>query len=181
MRIRKLECVIYCDVLLLGQRNGRWAIKNNGLESFCTAASKRIHRAVDVLKHASKLHTIIISWIDTSNTANWSTKAQILAPFRPLRPQVSLQVGQVRGIDGSEEGRLEREVFAAAMMEVLGEGKRVQAKPKEYAIELDGGRYDATRTLMPPMAPEEREGSFVREVARANAAAGVSGWPLVGL
>ncbi|WPG99805.1 Hypothetical protein R9X50_00262400 [Acrodontium crateriforme] len=126
-RMRKVEVVFFCDILLLRD------YPSFGLNQFCAEIKRRADKACDVLAGARELKTVIVSWIDTTQTNFWEEKARILEPLRKLAlndskhgGNVSFKLGEINGPDD-----LDREMFMDAMRRVLGENHQFQ-------IGLDG-------------------------------------------
>lgn len=118
-RLRKVEVVFFCDILLLKE------YPSFGLESFCAEIRRRADRACDVLLQAPELNAVTVSWVDTTATHGWEEKARILSPLRKLqRGRVKFWVGE---ITGPEE--LDRGMFVRAVREVLGSEAALEIPP----------------------------------------------------
>lgn len=115
-RIRKVEVVFFCDILLLKD------YPSFGLHNFCAEIKRRADRACDVLAQAEELRVVKVSWIDTTLTGGWEAKAAILEPLKKLSEMVTFRIGE---INGPEE--LERQVFDDAMRKVLGHGGKLES------------------------------------------------------
>lgn len=98
-RVKKVELVFYCDVLLLQDYT---ACRME--EAFCMEIRRRAERACEVLVQAERLRCVVVSWIDTTaQTYSLETgpgqKSAILSPLRKLldRPgmPVELKIGHV--------------------------------------------------------------------------------------
>ena len=74
-----------------------------------------------MLLQATKLNSVTVSWVDTTDTGGWTEKAQILRPLRKLSGKAKFRVGEIKG---SED--VNRESFARAMRDVLGQGQMVE-------------------------------------------------------
>lgn len=116
-RVRKIECIVFCDVLLL--REGI----TEGLDSFCAQIRKRVKRAADVLWQAEKLKSVSVSWLDSTSYAGsmeLEAKARILAPLKRLRSKatpVTFCIGRIHGVEDEGQSKL----FADCLRRVLGE------------------------------------------------------------
>lgn len=167
-RLRRVEVVVYCDILLMKGH------PDFGLATFCAEICRRVKRAADVLLEAEKLHTLLVSWIDTTGTAGWESKAQILAPLRKLPPGVAYKIGNIHGI--AHDG--DRVKFTKAMLTVLGtaESKSVGG--------VDGANESAPASLR-MLAFDVRQDRHLYanshptrfvEVMRSQAVTGTAGW-----
>ena len=129
-RIRKVELVFYCDVLLLKE------YPSFGLKSFCAEIRNRAGRACSVLMRAEKLKVVTISWIDTTATGGWDEKVIVLQPLRQLGGKATFKVGKVNGSDD-----VDRDRFAKAMKDVLGDESKLEAG-------MDGSEDDPANLRM---------------------------------
>lgn len=148
-RIKKVELVFFCDILLLRD------YPSFGLESFCAEIRRRAERACHVLKQAKDLNSVVISWIDTTLTGGWEQKATILQPLRNLGDKVTFRIGEINGPED-----VDRKLFAEAMQRVLGDGRTLESGP-------DGLSEEPARLRM--LAFDVRQDRAVRmEPARPN-------------
>ncbi|EMD00934.1 hypothetical protein BAUCODRAFT_135691 [Baudoinia panamericana UAMH 10762] len=117
-RLRKVEVVFFCDILLLKE------YPSFGIGSFCAEIRRRADRACDVLSRADDLRVVTVSWIDTTLTGGWSEKATILEPLRKLalKRDIMFRIGEINGPDD-----VDRALFLKAMQEVLGENRQLDA------------------------------------------------------
>lgn len=118
--IRRVEMVYFCDMLLVK------SYPSFGVDDFCAEIERRASRAIEVLFQASQLRTVIVSFIDGTNTGHFDKKAAILAPLRKLgdcNPGIRLQIGQIVGPEGDDLA-----VFLEAMYAELD---GLVAKPAE--------------------------------------------------
>ncbi|KAI7291697.1 hypothetical protein KC343_g227 [Hortaea werneckii] len=127
-RIRKVEVVFFCDILLLKE------YPSFGLESFCAEIQRRATRACEVLNKAPCLRNVTVSWIDTTLTGGWDEKATILQPLRSLmdnaeRP-IAFYIGELNGPPD-----VDRERFVKALRDVLGERGHLELGHGDAAIE----------------------------------------------
>ncbi|KAI7213812.1 hypothetical protein KC333_g6368 [Hortaea werneckii] len=127
-RIRKVEVVFFCDILLLKE------YPSFGLESFCAEIRRRATRACEVLNKAPCLRNVTVSWIDTTLTGGWGEKATILHPLRSLadiaeRP-ITFCIGELNGPPD-----VDREKFVKALRDVLGESGLLDMGQGDAAIE----------------------------------------------
>lgn len=121
IRLRKIEVVFFCDILLLKE------YPSFGLESFCAEIRRRADRACDVLLQAPELNTVTVSWVDTTSTNGWQEKAKILSPLKKLqRGKVRFRVGEITGPE-----KLDRELFLRAVQDVLGPEAGLEAPAGE--------------------------------------------------
>ncbi|KAK4942363.1 hypothetical protein LTR28_008689 [Elasticomyces elasticus] len=89
-RIRRVELVFFCDILLLKE------YPSFGLTAFCAEIKRRAQRACEVLKSARGLRHVVVSWVDTTGTGSWDEKACMLEPLEMLlNGQVQLHVGEL--------------------------------------------------------------------------------------
>lgn len=178
-RFRRVEVVVFCDVLLL---KGYPLQGNGALESFCSEIRKRADRACDVLSHATKLNTVTVSWIDTTGTRGWDEKATILQPLRKLRRlqgrELQFRTGLVNGCDD-----VDRETFTQAMLGVLGEsGDRVRderctkSPPREKNSDssVDSGSTPSDLRLLAFDVRQERH--LLHPPTSSQAVTGTVGW-----
>jgi len=114
-RIRKVELVFFCDILLLRE------YPSFGLESFCAEIRKRADRACQVLSNAKQLCSVTVSWIDTTLTGGWTEKAKILQPLRQMDKHITFRIGEINGPED-----VDREMFVEAMRDVLGAERRLE-------------------------------------------------------
>jgi hypothetical protein len=173
-RIRRLDCIVFCDVLLL--RAGT----SEGLESFCAALRRRVKRAADVLMSAENLHSVTISWLDSTSYEGdvaLEAKARILTPMRRLKAKgtsVQFRVGRVHGIE--PEG--ERERFVELMQEVLGEGRTCSRASLDGSNETPA--HEPAKLRMLAFDPKQICGKLNSErfarVARNDAITGTGVW-----
>ncbi|KAI7335424.1 hypothetical protein KC315_g3260 [Hortaea werneckii] len=127
-RIRKVEVVFFCDILLLKE------YPSFGLEAFCAEIRRRATRACEVLNKAPCLRNVTVSWIDTTLTGGWNEKATILHPLRSLadiaeRP-ITFCIGELNGPPD-----VDREKFVKALRDVLGESGHLDMGQGDAAIE----------------------------------------------
>ena len=131
-RVRKIECIVFCDVLLLK------AGTSEGLDCFCAQIRRRVKRAADVLAQAEGLHNVTVSWLDSTTYAGemaLESKARILSPLKRLKAKaipVKFNVGRIHGIQ--DEG--EAKQFGSCMLEALGEES--PSKHTDERSSLDG-------------------------------------------
>nr|POE50146.1 hypothetical protein CFP56_71609 [Quercus suber] len=121
-QLRKIEVVFFCDILLFE------GYPRFGLTSFCVEIQRRAQRACEVLELASRLRTVIVSWIDTTQTSGWAEKAGVLQPLRALtetregaRRPITFRVGDVNGPPD-----MDRKGVSEALREVLGTDARLE-------------------------------------------------------
>lgn len=121
-RMRKVEVVFFCDILLLKD------YPSFGLNQFCAEIKRRADKACDVLTGARELKSVTVSWIDTTQTHFWEEKACILEPLRKLAANgsknsgnVTFKIGEINGPDD-----LDRDMFMDAMRRVLGEEHQLE-------------------------------------------------------
>lgn len=160
-RLRKVEIVFYCDVLILRDyRDPRDSGGGGAMKSFCDEIRKRADRACEVLLQAAKLRAVTVSWIDTTGCGTpsdvsssdtedpWMRKYTILAPLRKLLQHpgglITFKIGHVNG--------LARDWFMRAMEDVVGERhERRDQKVGKLEPGLDGAgdeREQATKLRM---------------------------------
>ncbi|KAI5369773.1 hypothetical protein Slin14017_G006520 [Septoria linicola] len=122
LNIKKVEVVFFCDVLLLH------SYPSFGLESFCAEIKSRASRACEVLSQAPCLRTVVVSWVDSTNTGRWDEKADVIAPLRGLsdrKPDLKFQIGRINADDVNEEQ------FSAALQKVLGAGRKLDTSSED--------------------------------------------------
>lgn len=117
-RIRKVEVVFFCDILLLKD------YPSFGLQQFCAEITRRADRACEVLSTAPMLNSVAVSWIDTTNTGGWEEKAKILLPLRRLKDKVIFTISEINGPEEEDQQR-----FIKAMGETLGAARRRRVDP----------------------------------------------------
>lgn len=131
-RMRKVELVFYCDILLVKDIYRHGAKSPNGrVVQMEEEVRRKAARAVEVLMEARELKTVIVSWIDTTGIAMQGQEADqavILSPLRALRDKVVFKVGRV--VSSTElsrndiDGRGERAAFVSALRAVVEEERQ---------------------------------------------------------
>lgn len=157
-RLRRVEVVFYCDILLLKEYH------TIGLGSFCDEIRRRADRACDVLLQAAQLKSVTVSWIDTTGTGGWTEKAKILTPLRKLSGMVTFRVGEVNG-----PSDVDRDSFVAAMENILGEKNLERGR-----WDWKGDEREPSRLRM--LAFDVRQDRHLYQ-SGGKATAGTSGWP----
>ncbi|KAK5168448.1 uncharacterized protein LTR77_007018 [Saxophila tyrrhenica] len=129
-RLRKVEVVFYCDILLFDPWDGgsRFSGHNSssrpsGKKRIEEEVGRKAKRAVDVLLRADDLRLVIVSWIDTTALplAEWEGgHAAMLDPLSRLVAKADFKVGSVimgRGTAAEVDGG--RTAFASILHSVL--------------------------------------------------------------
>ncbi|KAK3053387.1 hypothetical protein LTR09_005556 [Extremus antarcticus] len=131
-RMRKVEVVFFCDVLLVKgwDRGGRSEMSGgdgrraSGRLPLEDEVRRKAERAVDVLLLAKELRTVVVSWIDTTGNLLGGVdgqQASMLEPLRRLRGRVGFKVGRAVLGPGALQSPLgEREALASVLGGVLG-------------------------------------------------------------
>jgi hypothetical protein len=174
-RVRKIECIVFCDVLLLK------AGTSEGLDSFCAQIRRRVKRAADVLAQAEELRSVTISWLDSTTYAGemaLESKARILSPLRRLKAKpvpVRFSIGRIHGI----QDEAEQKKFGSCMLEVLGEESTSNRPDERRSLDGSNDAHEPGKLRLLAFDPKQ-VGNLHRErlawVARRDVITGAGVW-----
>ena len=117
-RMKNVEVVFYCDVLLVSDdlRGGTGGGRPGRMLTLQEEVRRKAKRAVEVLLQAKELRMVTVSWIDAGEPGKdgeATNRARVLIPLRELRDKVAFRVGRVTSStvsvrQGREQGRVRR-------------------------------------------------------------------------
>lgn len=162
-RIRRMELVFYCDILLVKDfYRSPHPSKQEPVSEMEEEVRRKAARAVEVLLQAQELKTVTVCWIDTTGIAMQGKQADqriVLSPLRALRDKVDFNVGRV--VSSTElsrndsDGRGERAGFVSALRAVLEDDEGGSLQPSRKGKAGDTWDADGTTTVSPSWAESD--------------------------
>ena len=93
-----------------------------GLDKFCAEIKKRATRASAILSSIPDLRKVTISWVDTTRTGEFKTKATLVEPLKILQHRVEFSLGEISGLNLTELPSFIREIQACLGPNVFTDG-----------------------------------------------------------